>query len=283
MSKPHANRRSLRLVGAFVAMIMAYGVASADQAEEKREAARIKQAEQASTKAKQSANDADQAFKLAVRNARSAEDRRDAASKAIQRTRDEAERALGESTGLPAAIRDVAAADAEFERIAAPIRARVRKSDEYLRAQEAATVARAERERLTADVELDDAALAALITETGKLLRRPDELETAAINADPTVAAQRKTLEAAQRRAAELRAKVKSQIDDAPGLKRAVAELRDAEQDLNAKRTEATKRRAVALAQRTQAQQAANHLADVKSADRRDDANDNKKNAKKKK
>ena len=88
---------------------------------------------------------------------------------------------------------------------------------------------------------------------------------------------------AAQKEAAAIREKIKDRIDNEPNVKKAQAEITDALKDEQQAERAAGSARSAALKEQQQVAQAQKHLNDAKAADRRDDAQDKKKNSNKKK
>jgi len=271
-----SQRTFFLLVLIFVGLI-SLTHAQKNAAEEKKEAERINQAQQNFNKAKDQFQAAEKKFKAALQDHRKAEQRVTKAKSAIDKARDTAEEKLEDSTGLPKAIKAYEASKKAFAETAAPIRAQFQQSSAYQAAKAKADEAAAAKENLRNEVGLEGGELTQRIGELHKLIRAPEELEQAAVmqNSDAKKAYE-KMLEA-QKDAAAIREKIKDRIDNEPGVKKAQAEIQDAMKDEQQAERSAAAARSAAVKEQQQALQAQRHLNDVKAADKRDDAKDNKK------
>lgn len=253
------------------------GFAQKNAAEEKKEAERIRNAEQAFNKAKSDFNAAEKKFKAAAQEWKAAEVRVTKAKAAIDRARDAAEEKLEDSTGLPKAIKTYEAAKKSFAEIATPLRSEFQRSAAYTAAKAQAEEALAAKENLRNEVGLVGGELTQRIGELNKLIHAPEELEQAAVLQNVAAKKAYEHMLQAQKDAAAIRERIKDRIDNEPGVKKAQAEIADAMRDEQAAERAAGAARAAAVKEQQQALQAQKHLNDVKAADRKDDANDKKK------
>ncbi len=251
--------------------------AQKNPAEEKKEAERIKQAEQALNKARSEFSGAEKKFKTAAQVWKAAEVRVTKAKAAIDRARDAAEEKLEDSTGLPKAVKAYEAAKKAFAETAAPLRTEFQRSAGYTAAKAQADEALAAKEDLRNEVGLQGGELTQRISELNKLIHAPEELEQATVMQNTAAKKAYDKMLEAQKDAAAIREKIKDRIDNEPGVKKAVAEIADAIKDEQAAERAAGAARSAALREQQQVAQAQKHLNDAKSADRKDDANDKNK------
>ena len=276
------SMRTIFLFTLFLVACVSLSHAQKNPAEEKREAERIKQAEQALNKARSEFSAAEKKFKTAVQAWHAAEQRVTKAKAGIDRARAAAEDQLEASTGLPQAIKAYEAAKQEFTKSAVPLRAEFQQSAAYLAAKAKAEEAAAEKEKLRNEVGLQGGELTQRLGELNRLIHSPQDLELAAVLQNAAAKTAYEQMQLAQKEAAALREKIKDRLDNEPNVKRAVAEIADAVRDEQAAERAAGSARAAALREQQQVAAAQKHLNDAKAADRRDDANDKKKNNKKK-
>ncbi len=251
--------------------------AQKNPAEEKKEAERIRNAEQAFNKAKDQFQAAEKKFKAALQAHRAAEQRVVKAKSAIDRARDAAEEKLEDSTGLPRAVKAYEAAKKAFAEAAAPIRTQFQQSSAFEAAKAKAEEALTARENLRNEVGLEGGELTQRIGELNKLIRAPEELEQAAVMQNSAAKKAYEKMLDAQKDAAAIREKIKDRIDNEAGVKKAQAEIADALKDEQQAERAAAAARSAAVKEQQQAIQAQKHLADARAADKRDDANDKKK------
>src|SRR5687768_773580 len=133
MTMPHT--RKICFLALLFSGLISLGHAQKNPAEEKKEAERIKQAEQALNKARSEFSGAEKKFKAAAQDWKAAEQRVVKAKAGIDRVRAAAEDKLEDSTGLPKAIKAYEAAKQEFAKLAAPLRAEFQRSAAYQTAQ----------------------------------------------------------------------------------------------------------------------------------------------------
>jgi hypothetical protein len=265
---------SVLILGSWISL----GHAQKNAAEEKREAEKIKAAEQALNKARSEFTAAEKKFKAAAQDWHAAEQRVVKAKSGIDRVRTTAEDKLEDSTGLPKAVKAYEAAKQEFAKVSAPIRAEFQRSAVYRTAKAKAEEAARDKENLRNEVGLQGGELTQRLGELNKLIHAPEELEQAAVLQNKAAKQSYEQMQQAQKDAAAIREKIKDRIDNEPNVKRAMAEIADSIRDEQAAERAAGAVRAVALREQQQVNTAQKHLNDAKAADRRDDANDKKKN-----
>ena len=271
------SQRTFLLLALIFGGLLSLSYAQKNAAEEKKEAERIRNAEQAFNKAKDQFQAAEKKFQAALKEHRAAEQRVIKAKSAIDRARDAAEEKLEDSTGLPKAVKKYEAAKKAFAEAAAPLRAEFQRSSAYQAAKAAADEATAAKENLRNEVGLEGGELTQRIGELNKLIRAPEELEQAAVLQNPAAKKAHEQMLDAQKEAAAIREKIKDRIDNEAGVKKAQAEIQDAIRDEQQAERAAGAARSAAVKEQQQALQAQRHLADARAADKRDDANDKKK------
>jgi hypothetical protein len=190
--------------------------------------------------------------------------------------KEKAEERLERSTGLQQAIGDYKTAQRDLERLAAPLRDKLKQQPEYQAALSAAELARSRLLTIHSDAGLSDAEIKAQVQIIHHTLQAPARLEQAAIEADGPARQAQERLLATQRRVAELREKFRERIESDREVQAALLALQQANKQLDAaEQALASARPAVARAKQS-AQDAFGRLQAAKAADRANDKDNNK-------
>ncbi len=270
---------SLLLSSTFIQPVLAQrSNKNSERRDEQRENERVQRAQRELNEAQKQLRDKQSDLKAMVRKVDAAQDKLVAAKKTLRDVEDAVEAEIGASLGIPEAISQVSARRKEYDTLAKPILDALHAKSEWKTVQAEAEKAKADRESLRENVELEDDQRDQQLKILATIIQRPFDLEDKALAANADCVAAKKTVDEAAMKLAELRKKLSpGKVDAHPkvvaarkALEEAQKSLNKQEQALSSDRSAATKaQRAVVAAQ--------NELNRAKQADAKDSNKGNKK------
>lgn len=250
---------------------------SNDRRDEQRENERVQKAEKEVTQARKTLNEVQGDLRTALKQLDAAQDKLVLAKRGLNEAKDTAEAELGSKLGIPEAIAAVNEKRKRFEELSKPILDKLHARPEWKTLETQVAKAKAERETLRENVELEDDERGKQLKALSEIISKPFNVETQAIQADADCMKARKELDDASAKLLETRKKLsESKIDAHPlvvSAKKTVTEV-DKTVALSEKAL-ATTRSSATKAQRS-LQQALTELSRAKQADAADSNNGNK-------
>jgi hypothetical protein len=203
-----------------------------NSAQERRDDQRVKDAQQALSKAKDKLGDVQKEANKAADHHRKMSTEQRNAEVAAGKEREAAMKRLQDSPQIKQAIGDEDKAKKEFERLADPILQATRATPEYKVLTDAAEKARRELGTVSNDRRLNPNQRATRLAELNREINAPNDAEKAAIAKDqPAAAAQRKWHDA-QKKLTDLRNKDQGSLEKDWQFARALKTVHEANRDL---------------------------------------------------
>ncbi|MFN9417594.1 MAG: hypothetical protein ACK578_08895 [Pirellula sp.] len=159
-----------------------YGQSKAqDRKDEQRENERVKKAEKEVNEAKRELTEIQKKLKEKLRSVVTREDGLSKLLRAYRDAEDEAEQEIGASIGIPNALVKVKDSRKKLDDASVPVLAELHASPQWKKLLQEVEAAKQKKEELNENVELEDSERDAKLSGIDRLLRKPSELESNAI------------------------------------------------------------------------------------------------------
>lgn len=176
--------------------------------DEQRENERVKRAEHEVSDARKQLAEKQTELKAALRKVDAAQVKVQADKRSLKDAEDAAESELGASLGIPEAIAKVNSLQKDYEAASKPILDSLHARPEWSKVQADAAMAKADRELLRENTELEDDEREAQLKKLAAIIQQPFNVEAKALAADSKCVESKKLVEAASLELAQLRKKL---------------------------------------------------------------------------
>ncbi len=269
--------RSLFVVVASLLILPVVAFAQNNSAQERKDDQKVKDAQQALSKAKDKLNAEQKELNKAADHLRKMGGEQRTAEVAAGKEREEARKRAEDSPQIRQALADHDKAKAEFEKLSAPLLKALHATPEHQTLVAAADQARGELRGVAVDQKLTPQQKTARLAELNRILNAPNEAEHAALAKDAAAAAAQMKMRSAEKKITETRERNRVDLEKdwkyaraLKSLQEANNDMKKAESDLNHHKQEVTK----------QQREVASKQQNVDQAQRADRQNDNKKKKK---
>jgi septal ring factor EnvC (AmiA/AmiB activator) len=250
--------------------------------DEKRENERVKDAEKKLSDARKELGQHQTKLKAAIKKLDGAEDKLTAAKRSLREAEDQIEKELGQSIGLPQAVAEIIEKRKVFTELSKPILEQLHASPEWKALEAQVSKAKAEKEELRENVEIEEAEFAEKFKALNQILDRPVAVETKALSANAECEAARVELDKASAKLVELRKKLSPEkIESHPLVTAAKKSVKEKEAVVKSDEKEVASARSAAAKSQREVSQAQSNLSKARTADAKDSNKNNNKKGKK--
>lgn len=253
---------------------------NAQRNDERHENEAVRKAQQDLKAARDSESDAERSVRRAQDQLQTAERSLLQAGNNLKKVRDELEKRHAESAGLLNARKAAEAARLSYQSTGDPVLRRLSETAAYRQAVEAAALADKRLETLRSEGEGESDDLRRQRAEAARIKLVPSQLERAALDAEPSLAAERARLIAAEDAVTVARKTVDRALERDPVVKAATDRVESARQDVASARRSLEKEQRQLTDARQKVAREQQDLQQKIAADRRDDNKPNKGNKK---
>lgn len=209
------------------------------QKQEQRDNRKVKEAEQELSAAKKKLTDNQRTLRDAIRGLASQQSRLVETKQALRKAESEAERKLGEKLGLPSLFDKTEDIRERLQSQSKPVLEALKLKGEWKQAQADAEKAKIARDAAQEDPELSDMDREKMLEQWSKTISKPNDLEIAAIAADPSCAKIQNELNAALEALESARKKIdQDKVSKDPAVAKLKKELGEIQK--NVKESEAS-------------------------------------------
>jgi chromosome segregation ATPase len=242
-----------------------------DRRDEQRENERVNKAEKEVNEAQKKLSNEQKDHKFALRDLNIAKDKLTMMRRVLREAEKIAEKEIGAKIGIPEAMDLADSLSEKCDEIEKPILEKLRKTPEFVKADEEATAAKSKRSELEWNAELEDSERDEKMKELTPTIKRPLELEEKALSEDKDAVAARTKFNDASSKLADLRGKIsREKVESHTKVKPALANVKESEKTFaSAERAVVAAKSSVMKAQK-QLASAQTELAKAKQADAKD-------------
>lgn len=217
-----------------------YGQSKAqDRKDEQRENERVKKAEREVSETKRELAEIQKKLKDKLRSVDAREDGLSKLLRAYRDAEDDAEQEIGASIGIPSALAKVKESRKKLDESSVPVLAELHATPQWKTLLQEVEIAKQKKQELNEDAELEDSERDAKLSEIDRLIRKPSEVETNAIQQSPIC----KPLQAALSKTVDelnsLRKKISTdKVQSHPKVLQASKRVEEAKKELASQRKE---------------------------------------------
>ncbi len=217
-----------------------YGQSKAqDRKDEQRENERVKKAEKDVNEAKRELTDIQKKLKEKLRSVDAREDGLGKLLRAYRDTVDDAEQEIGASIGIPGALAKVKESRKKLDEASLPVLAVLHATPQWKSLLQDVEAAKQKKQELNENAELEDSERDAKLSEIDRLLRKPSEVESNAIQQSPVCKPLQVTLSKTVDELDSLRKKISTdKVLSHPKVAQASKRVEEAKKELASQRKE---------------------------------------------
>lgn len=219
-----------------------YGQSKAqDRKDEKRENERVKKAEKEVSETKRELAEIQKKLKEKLRSIDAREDGLSKLLRAYRDAVDDAEQEIGASIGIPSAMAKVKENRKKLDEASVPLLAELHATPQWKKLLQEVEVAKQTKEELHENTEIEDSERDAKLSEIDRLLRKPSEVESNAIQQSPVCKPLQATLSKMVDELDILRKKIsKDKVQSHPKVAQVSKRAEEAKKELASQRKELT-------------------------------------------
>jgi hypothetical protein len=219
-----------------------YGQSKAqDRKDEKRENERVKKAEKEVSETKRELAEIQKKLKEKLRSIDAREDGLSKLLRAYRDAVDDAEQEIGASIGIPSAMAKVKENRKKLDEASVPLLAELHATPQWKKLLQEVEVAKQTKEELHENTEIEDSERDAKLSEIDRLLRKPSEVESNAIQQSPVCKPLQATLSKMVDELDILRKKIsKDKVQSHPKVAQVSKRVEEAKKELASQRKELT-------------------------------------------
>lgn len=210
-----------------------------DRKDEQRENERVKKAEKDVNEAKRELTDIQKKLKEKLRSVDAREDGLGKLLRAYRDTVDDAEQEIGASIGIPGALAKVKESRKKLDEASLPVLAVLHATPQWKSLLQDVEAAKQKKQELNENAELEDSECDAKLSEIDRLLRKPSEVESNAIQQSPVCKPLQVTLSKTVDELDSLRKKISTdKVQSHPKVAQASKRVEEAKKELASQRKE---------------------------------------------
>jgi chromosome segregation ATPase len=249
-----------------------YGQSKAqDRKDEQRENERVKKAEKEVSEAKRELSEIEKKLKEKLRSVDAREDGLSKLLRAYRDAVDDAEQEIGASIGIPSALAKVKESRKKLDEASVPVLAELHATPQWKKLLQEVESAKQKKQELHENAEIEDSERDAKLSEIDRLLRKPSEVESNAIQQSPVCKPLQATLSKMVDELDILRKKISTEkVQSQPKVMQASKKVEEAKKELAAQLKELVTIRGNVAKGRKQLAIAQMELSKARAADAKD-------------